>query len=164
LFSCLLFRSTDELIPLVGQPTVDYLNHTRGLSDPTDIANWHEFCKTLMSACRRYSRNTVDPITLTLTSKPNIASLFSPTPMSSRYYPNVTACTTSWTLAHSHNPLTLHNSSFNSAPFDSARLSASAIPPRSSQFLDRFIFTCLVLPPVNWTVFEYEICVVQLAN
>ncbi|KAJ7759481.1 hypothetical protein B0H14DRAFT_2634426 [Mycena olivaceomarginata] len=36
----------DELVPRVGQPTVDYLNHICGLSDPTDIANWHEFCKT----------------------------------------------------------------------------------------------------------------------
>ncbi|KAJ7894602.1 hypothetical protein B0H14DRAFT_2559039 [Mycena olivaceomarginata] len=39
-------RCVDELVPRVGQPTVDYLNHICGLSDPTDIANWHEFCKT----------------------------------------------------------------------------------------------------------------------
>ncbi|KAJ6540237.1 hypothetical protein B0H10DRAFT_2203654 [Mycena sp. CBHHK59/15] len=40
-----LERSTDELVPLVGQKTVDYLNRIRGLSDPTDIENWHKFCK-----------------------------------------------------------------------------------------------------------------------
>ncbi|KAJ6550896.1 hypothetical protein B0H10DRAFT_2242536 [Mycena sp. CBHHK59/15] len=38
-------QSTDELVPLVGQKTVDYLNRIRGLSDPTDIENWHKFCK-----------------------------------------------------------------------------------------------------------------------
>ncbi|KAJ7110234.1 hypothetical protein C8R43DRAFT_1160417 [Mycena crocata] len=41
-----LERSTDELLPLVGQKTVDYLNRIRGLSDPQDIANWHHFCST----------------------------------------------------------------------------------------------------------------------
>ncbi|KAJ7468183.1 hypothetical protein FB451DRAFT_1560649 [Mycena latifolia] len=40
-----LERSTDELVPLVGQKTVDYLNRIRGLSDPADIENWHQFCK-----------------------------------------------------------------------------------------------------------------------
>ncbi|KAJ6565174.1 hypothetical protein DFH09DRAFT_1081835 [Mycena vulgaris] len=41
-----LERSTDPLAPLVGQRTVNYLNRIRGLSDPTDIENWHQFCKT----------------------------------------------------------------------------------------------------------------------
>ncbi|KAJ6624578.1 hypothetical protein B0H10DRAFT_2430864 [Mycena sp. CBHHK59/15] len=45
LCSAHLERSTDELVPLVGQKTVDYLNRIRGLSDPTDIENWHKFCK-----------------------------------------------------------------------------------------------------------------------
>ncbi|KAJ6560476.1 hypothetical protein B0H10DRAFT_2240405 [Mycena sp. CBHHK59/15] len=34
-----LERSTDELVPLVGQKTVDYLNRIRGLSDAADIEN-----------------------------------------------------------------------------------------------------------------------------
>ncbi|KAJ7430812.1 hypothetical protein B0H11DRAFT_2389991 [Mycena galericulata] len=41
-----LERSTDELVPLVGQDTVNYLNRIRGLSDAGDIENWHRFCKT----------------------------------------------------------------------------------------------------------------------
>ncbi|KAJ7909761.1 hypothetical protein B0H13DRAFT_2490289 [Mycena leptocephala] len=39
-------RSTNELVPLVGQETLNYINRFRGLSDPTDIENWHQFCKT----------------------------------------------------------------------------------------------------------------------
>ncbi|KAJ7659707.1 hypothetical protein DFH06DRAFT_1130465 [Mycena polygramma] len=38
--------STDELVGVVGQETVDYLNRFRGLSDPPDIDNWHQFCRT----------------------------------------------------------------------------------------------------------------------
>ncbi|KAJ7265127.1 hypothetical protein C8J57DRAFT_1470213 [Mycena rebaudengoi] len=41
-----LERSTDPLVPLVGQETVNYLNGIRGLSNPVDIANWHKFCST----------------------------------------------------------------------------------------------------------------------
>ncbi|KAJ7731540.1 hypothetical protein B0H16DRAFT_1469105 [Mycena metata] len=41
-----LERSTDDLVPLVGQKTVDYLNVIRGLSAPEDIAEWHTFCRT----------------------------------------------------------------------------------------------------------------------
>ncbi|KAJ7261422.1 hypothetical protein C8J57DRAFT_1513953 [Mycena rebaudengoi] len=41
-----LERSTDGLVPLVGQETVNYLNCIRGLSDPVDIANWNQFCST----------------------------------------------------------------------------------------------------------------------
>ncbi|KAJ7898870.1 hypothetical protein B0H14DRAFT_3424201 [Mycena olivaceomarginata] len=41
-----LERSTDDLIPIVGQKTVDYLNPICGFSNPTDIENWHQFCKT----------------------------------------------------------------------------------------------------------------------
>ncbi|KAJ7813514.1 hypothetical protein B0H14DRAFT_3477813 [Mycena olivaceomarginata] len=41
-----LERSTDELVPVVGQKTLDYLNHIRGFSDPIDIENWHQCCKT----------------------------------------------------------------------------------------------------------------------
>jgi hypothetical protein len=33
------------LVPAIGQEAVDYLNHFRGLSDPVDIENWHQFCK-----------------------------------------------------------------------------------------------------------------------
>ncbi|KAJ7856206.1 hypothetical protein B0H14DRAFT_3448547 [Mycena olivaceomarginata] len=39
-------RSTDVLVAVVGQKTVDYLNRFRGLSKPEDISNWHQFCKT----------------------------------------------------------------------------------------------------------------------
>ncbi|KAJ7877436.1 hypothetical protein B0H14DRAFT_3783557 [Mycena olivaceomarginata] len=36
-------RSTDALVSAIGQEAVDYLNHFRGLSDPVDIENWHQF-------------------------------------------------------------------------------------------------------------------------
>jgi hypothetical protein len=42
----IICRSTDELVPLIGQQTVGYLNRIRGLSNPEDIENWHQFCKT----------------------------------------------------------------------------------------------------------------------
>ncbi|KAJ7229360.1 hypothetical protein C8J57DRAFT_1583306 [Mycena rebaudengoi] len=41
-----LERSTDALVPIVGQETVNYVNSIRGLSDPEDIANWNNFCST----------------------------------------------------------------------------------------------------------------------
>ncbi|KAF8182217.1 hypothetical protein K438DRAFT_2020970, partial [Mycena galopus ATCC 62051] len=39
-------RSSDALVAVVGQEVVNYLNNFRGLSDPTDIENWHNFCRT----------------------------------------------------------------------------------------------------------------------
>ncbi|KAF8180278.1 hypothetical protein K438DRAFT_1976795 [Mycena galopus ATCC 62051] len=39
-------RSTDALVAVVGQEVVNYLNNFRGLSDPTDIENWHNFSRT----------------------------------------------------------------------------------------------------------------------
>ncbi|KAJ7628068.1 hypothetical protein B0H17DRAFT_1218393 [Mycena rosella] len=41
-----LERSTDPLVPLVGQETVDYLNSIRGFSEAVDFENWHKFCKS----------------------------------------------------------------------------------------------------------------------
>ncbi|KAJ6607261.1 hypothetical protein B0H10DRAFT_2307055 [Mycena sp. CBHHK59/15] len=38
-------RSTDALIAAVGQETVNYLNHIRGLRIPADIEAWHKFCR-----------------------------------------------------------------------------------------------------------------------
>ncbi|KAK6997504.1 hypothetical protein R3P38DRAFT_3219590 [Favolaschia claudopus] len=45
LCSVRLERLTDELVPHVGRETVKYLNLIRGLSDPADINNYHNFCK-----------------------------------------------------------------------------------------------------------------------
>ncbi|KAJ7663289.1 hypothetical protein DFH06DRAFT_1395473 [Mycena polygramma] len=39
-------RSTDELVAAVGKEVVNYLNRFHGLSNPNDIENWHEFCKS----------------------------------------------------------------------------------------------------------------------
>ncbi|KAJ6485503.1 hypothetical protein DFH09DRAFT_1339782 [Mycena vulgaris] len=38
-------RSTDTLVPAVGQETVDYLNRIRGFTSPDDIEAWHTFCR-----------------------------------------------------------------------------------------------------------------------
>ncbi|KAJ6527597.1 hypothetical protein DFH09DRAFT_1094759 [Mycena vulgaris] len=38
-------RSTDSLVPAVGQETVDYLNRIRGFTSPDDIEAWHTFCR-----------------------------------------------------------------------------------------------------------------------
>lgn len=36
-FMLIFFKPTDELVPLVGQDTITYLNRLRGLSNPMDI-------------------------------------------------------------------------------------------------------------------------------